>query len=220
MNKIILCHGSRGGIDGFIRPRSLARCDFGEGFHMGTDPDLAKALVANDEAPYFYKMELDLTRLPEDRILRLDGMEWAYFVLFNRGRLDSVKGSDLYRNCSMLAFGKDVMIGPATDGAVNAAINCFLHGEITDKTLLECVQGFDHGLQYTAKTAAACACINILEEKELSEKELEDAVQRSVQRRKEGIRLLEKIQRSNQREGKYFDEMLQERSKRDNESFP
>lgn len=218
--KINLYHGSRGGIDGFIQPKSLARCDFGEGFHMGTDPDQAKALIANEEAPYFYKLELDLTRLPEDRILWLDGMEWAYFVLFNRGRLDSVKGSDLYRNCSMLAFGKDIIIGPAADGAVNAAINCFLHGEITDKTLLECVQGYDHGLQYTAKTAEACACISILEEIELCEKELEDAMQHFVQRRKEGIELLEKIRRRNQREGKYFDEMLQERSKRDKESFP
>ena len=92
MNKQILYHGSRGGIEGVIRPRSLVHCDFGTGFHMGTDPEQAKTLVSNDEAPYFYKLELDLTRLPEERILRLDGLEWAYFVLFNRGRLDRVKG--------------------------------------------------------------------------------------------------------------------------------
>lgn len=220
MDKQILYHGSRGGIEGVIRPRSLVRCDFGTGFHMGTDPERAKTLVSNDEAPYFYKLELNLTRLPEERILRLDGLEWAYFVLFNRGRLDNVKGSDLYRNCSLLALGKDLIIGPAADGAMNTAMHRFLHGEITDRTLLECIQSLDCGLQYTAKTAAACASISILEEKELRVKELDDAVERSEQRRREGVKLIDEIQRRNRHEGKYFDEILQEQSRGDRRSFP
>lgn len=220
MNKQILYHGSRGGIEGVIRPRSLVHCDFGTGFHMGTDPEQAKTLVSNDEAPYFYKLELDLTRLPEERILRLDGLEWAYFVLFNRGRLDRVKGSDLYRNCSLLALGKDLIAGPSADGAKGVALHRYVHGEITDKTLLECIQRLDCGLQYTAKTAAACDCISILEEKELCVKELDDAVERSEQRRREGVKLINEIHRRDQHEGKYFDEILQEQSKGDHRSLP
>ena len=220
MNKQILYHGSRGGIEGVIRPRSLGRCDFGTGPHMGTDPEQAKTLVSNDEAPYFYKLELDLTRLPEERILRLDGLVWAYFVLFNRGRLDSVKGSDLYRNCSLLALGKDLIAGPAADGAKGVAIHRYVHGEITDKALLECIQSLDCGLQYTARTAVACDCISILEEKELRVNELDDAVRRSDQRRREGVALIDEIQRREQHEGKYFDEMLQELNERNTRSFP
>ena len=35
MEDVILYHGSRGGIQGKIRPCSRLRCDFGKGFYMG-----------------------------------------------------------------------------------------------------------------------------------------------------------------------------------------
>lgn len=210
MNKVILYHGSRGGIDGEIQPKSRARCDFGEGFYMGTNPDQAKTLVSNDQEPYFYKVELDLTALPEDRILRLDGMDWAYFVLFNRGRLDSVKKSTLYKNCARLASGKDIIIGPIADDAMNEVMTRFIHGEITDRAFLECIRGLDYGIQYVAKTAAACGCVTVLEEKELYGKELDDAVALSGIRRREGKELADAMQRRFRREGRYFDEILQD----------
>lgn len=37
MEDLILYHGSRGGIQGPIAPKSRSRCDFGfQGFYMGT----------------------------------------------------------------------------------------------------------------------------------------------------------------------------------------
>ena len=215
MNKVILYHGSRGGIDGAIQPKSRARCDFGVGFYMGTNPDQAKTLVSHDQAPYFYKLELDLTKLPEDRILRLDGMEWAYYVLYNRGRLDSVKKSALYKNCTKLASGKDIIVGPIADDAMNEVMTRFIHGEITDKAFLECIRGLDYGIQYVAKTEAACGCVTILEEKELYGKELDDAVLLSGIRRKEGKEIADAMQLKYRREGKYFDEILQDLRQKD-----
>ena len=38
---------------------------------MGTNADQAKTLVSNDQAPFFYKLELNLAGIPENRILRL-----------------------------------------------------------------------------------------------------------------------------------------------------
>lgn len=210
MDKIILYHGSRGGIVGAIAPTSRARCDFGEGFYMGTNADQAKTLVSNDQAPFFYKLELNLAAIPENRILRLDGMDWAYFVLYNRGRLDSVRNSTIYKNCRALASGKDIMIGPIADDAMNEVMNRFIHGEITDKAFLECIRGLDFGIQYVAKTELACNCVTILEEKELYGKELDDAALLSQNRRREGKEIADSMQRRYRREGKYFDEILQE----------
>ena len=42
MKDKILFHGSRGGIDGNIKPISRVRCDFGKGFYMGEDSNQAK----------------------------------------------------------------------------------------------------------------------------------------------------------------------------------
>lgn len=210
MEKIILYHGSRGGIVGKIEPKSRLRCDFGAGFYMGTNPDQAKTLVSNDQAPYFYKLELDLSEFPADHILRLDGMEWAYFVLYNRGRLDSVKKSALYERCTRLASGKDIIIGPIADDAMNEVMNRFIHGDITDKAFMECIRGLDYGIQYVAKTEAACGCVVVLEEKELYGKELDEAALLAEKRRKDGRALADAMQRRYRREGRYFDEILQE----------
>lgn len=210
MDKIILYHGSRGGIVGAIAPTSRARCDFGAGFYMGTNPDQAKTLVSNDQAPYFYKLELDLSGLSTDRVLRLDGMEWAYFVLYNRGRLDSVKKSALYKQCAQLASYKDIIIGPIADDAMNEVMSRFIHGDVTDKAFLECIRGLDYGIQYVAKTEAACGCVTILEEKEIYGKELDDAALLAEKRRKEGRDLADVMQRRYRREGRFFDEILQE----------
>lgn len=51
MEDIILYHGSRGGIDGLIRPISRVRCDFGQGFYMGESEEQAKGLIVEDSVP-------------------------------------------------------------------------------------------------------------------------------------------------------------------------
>lgn len=207
---MILYHGSRGGIVGEIKPQSRIRCDFGAGFYMGTNPDQAKSLVANDQAPYFYTLDLDLEPYSSDRVLRLFDMDWAYFVLFNRGRLDSVKGSPLYNKCAHLADGKDFIIGAIADDAMNEAMNRFIRGDITDKAFLESIRGLNYGVQYVAKTEIACSSITILKETELFGKELTDALSLLNERRIKGGQIARKMQRKYRREGKYFDELLAE----------
>ena len=93
-NICILYHGSRGGISGDIKPISRIHCDFGKGFYMGTNQNQVKSLVSNDPNPYYYRLELNIDCLDKDRVLQLTDMDWAYFVLFNRGKLKSVKDSD------------------------------------------------------------------------------------------------------------------------------
>ena len=205
-----LYHGSRGGIKGTIKPVSRERCDFGPGFYMGTNPDQAKSLVANDPAPFFYRLHLDLLRIPESRRLELKDMDWAYFVLYNRGRLESAAGSGFYQKYQHLGDDKDIIIGPIADDAMNESMNRFLNNQITDKAFLESIRAINYGIQYVAKTAEACSHISILSETKLYGKELEDSILLSDRRRKEGRRIADQMQLKFRREGKYFDELLQE----------
>ena len=208
MDSITLYHGSRGGIVGDIKPISRERCDFGRGFYMGTNPDQAKSLVAHDQAPYFYKINLDLKNISEDRVLTLSGMDWAYYILYNRDRLNSIKGSELYSRIKHIGDGKDIIIGPIADDAMNESMKKFVNGEITDKAFLESIKVINYGVQYVAKTEEACKHINILSEKELYGKELTDALILSERRLKEGTVKANEMQRKYRREGKYLDEII------------
>lgn len=214
MEPIVLYHGSRGGIIGNIKPESRIRCDFGCGFHMGTNVRQAMALVANDPLPYLYKLKLHLYKIPEGRILKINDMQWAYFVLYNRGKLEAIKGSKLYKQCRLLSIGKDLIVGPIADDAMNASIGLFIRGRITDKAFLESIRAIKYGTQYVAKSAAACSCIEIISEKELYGKELDDALHLSDSLRKEGVLIASEIQRKYRREGKFFDEIINDIQKR------
>lgn len=206
----ILYHGSRGGIDGDIKPISRDRCDFGRGFYMGTNSNQAKTLVANDSAPFFYQLEMDLNKICKDKILELKDMDWAFFVLYNRRRMESVKNTEFYKKYKHMADGKDIIIGPIADDAMNETMHKFMDSQITDKAFLESIRVLNFGNQYVAKTDYSCSCIKILTERELYGKELSDAVVIQINQRKQGTQMAEEIQRKYRREGRYFDEIIDE----------
>ncbi len=205
-----LYHGSRGGIVGDIEPISRERCDFGKAFYMGTNPSQAKSLVSNDSDPYFYEVQFNLPKIKRENILELKDMEWAYFVLYNRGRLNSIKGTDFYNNIKNLGKNKDVIIGPIADDAMNETMKKFVKGEITDKAFLESIRAIDYGIQYAAKTEYACSLVKTISDRELYGKELADAKIESDVKRAQGVYKASEIQRKYRREGKYLDEILQE----------
>ncbi len=205
-----LYHGSRGGIVGGIKPESRTRCDFGRGFYMGTNPEQSKALVANDQSPYFYNLYVDFEAIKKENILFLNDMDWAYFVLYNRGKLNAVKNTEFYDKLLHLGDNMDVITGPIADDAMNETMNRFIRSQITDKAFLESIRALDYGVQYVAKTEFACSRIKIISERELCGKELSDAERLSAFRRKEGRVAADEIQKKYRREGRYFDEILTE----------
>ncbi len=208
MSALTLYHGSRGGLRGPIRPVSRSRSDFGKGFYLGTRKEQAITLVANDPDPYYYEIGLDIEGIPEDRILVLNDMDWAFFVLYNRGRLDEIKGTDLYNINMHLADNKDLIIGPIADDAMNEAMDRFIHGLITDKAFVESIRGLDFGTQYVIKTEAACSHIEILQERKLAGQERQRAILISEERRRQGRSVADKMQELYRREGNYLDEIL------------
>ena len=167
MKDLVLYHGSRGGISGSIKTISRERCDFGKGFYMGTNPEQAISLVSGDQAPYFYKLSLALSSVSPFRVAYLNNMDWAYYVLYNREKLENIKGSSFYNKIANLGKDKDFIVGPIADDAMNESMKRFVNNQITDKAFLESIRAIDYGVQYVAKTDFACSKIHIIDERVL-----------------------------------------------------
>lgn len=59
-NEIVtLYHGSKSGIKGNIAPISRNRCDFGQGFYMGTDRTQPLTLICNYENAKLYTLKIE-----------------------------------------------------------------------------------------------------------------------------------------------------------------
>ena len=203
-----LYHGSKSGIAGPIRPMSRDRCDFGRGFYMGTDELQPLTLVCGYGAPHIYTLELNLDGL---NVLHLQpNLEWALFVAYNRGRLEGARGTDLYERCAHLADGKDVIAGKIANDRMFVVLDRFFDGLITDCALVECLGALNIGDQYVAKTAAACERVTIVDDRLISASEQEAYAELSEGNRRLGVSLAERICRECRREGRFFDEILEE----------
>lgn len=211
---IQLFHGSRGGIIGDIEPISRPYCDFGAGFYMGTNPDQAKTLVYNDSSPVFYELSFNISQIDSNKILQLEGMDWAYFVLYCRGKLEEIKNSQLYAKCKSQELNKDLIIGPIADDAMNDTMKRFIDNTITDKAFFECIRALNYGTQYVCKSKLACSCVEIIEEKPIKGQELQIADALAKKRRTEGVVAAREIQALYRREGKFLEEILNEESRK------
>ncbi len=208
MKDIILYHGSRGGLQGIIKPMSRVHCDFGQGFYMGESSKQAQGMIAETEMPVFYKLRFRLSEIPEERILMLGSEEWLHVVMANRRRSEEFNALALAKQTLQKLKDYDVIIGPIADDRMNEAMQRFSDYGLTDKGLIACLASVDYGNQYVARTAFACGKIDILESKILKGKELADVRQYAEQKRSESRNVVNAMARKYQREGLYLNEII------------
>ena len=204
----VLFHGSKSGIEGDVMPISRSQCDFGKGFYMGTEVVQPLTLICNYKTPILYfvainKVDLDILELPTD-------ISWAFVVAYNRGRLERVKEKNLYRQYAELLQGRDLIIGDIADDRMFYVLDNFFEGNITDKGLVECLSTLQLGKQYVAVSSKACREVKILKEYALSELELMALKDISEKNRQSGIERANEICKQYRREGKFFDELLED----------
>ena len=202
-----LYHGSRSGIVGKITPCSRSFCEFGSGFYMGDRPEQPLTLICAEQAPVFYEIELDMDGL---RCLKLDGLAWALFIACKRRRMDHMMNTGFYRSLVQLDAGCDLVIGKIADDRMFIVLDRFFQGEITDTALLQCLTALELGTQYVAVSQKACDQVKILSEHRLGEEEKVKLQQVSNENRAKGKTLADDICRAHRRDGRYFDELLEE----------
>lgn len=211
--KIILYHGSRGGIEGSIEPISRSRCDFGKGFYMGTNPEQVKGLVVEDAAPVFYTVEFDFSKIHPKNILILDGQDWLYTVLAFRKRSEEFSSLRMAEEYMEKAMAHDVVIGAIADDRMNDAVWEYSNYALTDKGLAACLSFIDYGYQIAAKTENACKAIRIVSSRDIFGKEADDIRRYTEQRRIMSCNAVTEMKKKYQRDGVYLNEIIdQERN--------
>ncbi len=206
--RILLYHGSKSGIDGDIAPKSREMCDFGKGFYMGTEPGQPLTLICDFEKSKFYVVSIDTRELNSIEI-KAD-LDWAMLVAFHRGRMDKIKGTAFYDKYSQIDAGKDLVIGSIANDRMFYVLDNFFLGNITDAALVNSLSALKLGKQYVATNEKACAKVRIEKEIPLSMLERRFLQDESEVNRQKGITLANDICKNYRREGKFFDEILDE----------
>ena len=200
-------HGSRGGLQGAIRPVSDCSADFGSGFYMGDEITQPQTLICEAETPVLYTLDLNLDGL---KVMRFEpNVDWALFVAFNRGKLEAYRNMSFYQRFRRMRDEADVIFGKIANDKMFTVLNQFFNGLIGITALVKAMAAVNIGNQYCAKTAKACAQISIVDEKRFSAHECELLKDRCFRQRAHGASEAERICKVNRREGESFDEILE-----------
>jgi transcriptional regulator with XRE-family HTH domain len=205
-DRIILYHGSKSGIEGRIAPISREKCDFGAGFYMGTEPAQPLTLICDFEKSKFYIVsilvkDLETLEVPAD-------LDWSMIVAYNRGKMEKIKGTDLYEKYCHLCEKKDVIIGSIANDRMFYVLDSFFMGNITDLALIKSLSALQLGKQYVAVTQKGCDAVRIEKEVVLSYLERRFLQDVSEENRAKGIKTANDICKNYRREGEFFDEIM------------
>ena len=206
--RTLLYHGSKSGIVGDIAPKSREMCDFGKGFYMGTEPGQPLTLICDFEKSKFYIVSIDTRELNSVEI-KAD-LDWAMLVAYHRGRMEQIKGTEFYSRYSQLDAGKDLVIGSIANDRMFYVLDNFFTGGITDMALVNSLSALKLGKQYVATTEKACAAVRVEKELPISMMERRFLQDESEANRVRGITLANDICKNYRREGKFYDEILDE----------
>ena len=93
---------------------------------MGTERMQPLTLICNYPEGRLYTLQADLTGL---KILDVEvGLDWALLIAFNRGKLESVKGSRIYQQYGSIATGCDMVIGYIANDRMFVVLDRFFNG--------------------------------------------------------------------------------------------
>ena len=207
-NRILLYHGYKSGIVGGIEPKSRKQCDFGKGFYMGTDPNQPLTLICDYEESKFYIVSICADALKSLEVNT--DIDWAMLVAYNRGKMEKIKDTDLYNKYRDMMTDKDLIIGSIANDRMFYVIDNFFVGNVTDVALVNSLSALQLGRQYVTVSQNGCDAVRI--EKEIPLSYLERLVIKEVadENRAKGISLANDICKNYRREGKFFDEILDE----------
>ena len=208
VNRVLLYHGSKSGIEGVIEPKSRKQCDFGKGFYMGTDPSQALTLICDYEKSKFYIVSVDMNELTHIEIPA--NVDWAMLVAYHRGKMEKIINTPFYNKYRDMTSNKDLIIGNIANDRMFFVIDNFFVGNVTDAALINSLSALQLGKQYVAVSQKGCDAVRIEAEVELSYLERLFIKEVAEENRSRGISLANDICKNYRREGMYFDEILDE----------
>ncbi len=131
-------------------------------------------------------------------------------VAYNRGKMEKIKDTDLYNKYRDMMKDKDLIIGSIANDRMFYVIDNFFIGNITDFALVNSLSALKLGRQYVTVSQKGCDAVRI--ESEIPLSYIEKLAMKDVadENRAKGISLANDICKKYRREGKFFDEILDE----------
>lgn len=203
---LALYHGSKTGIRGKVVHDycdSDPDGDFGKGFYLGSSRDQAASLVFENPSSVLYTFEVDFR--PLDCVI-LEKNAWLYYICWNRGWICGKAEECLSRIFSPLSE-MDVIIGEIADDRMQKAVSEFVKDRITDAALSMCMKSAKLGVQYVLKTKKACDNIRLVKKSTPTFEERKRILNRTTQRWRENMEILERTRKAQMRSGMYFFEI-------------
>lgn len=173
---------------------------------MGTNPEQPLTLVCDFDDSKFYAVSM---KMDEVQILNVEpNIEWAMLVAYHRGKMEKIKGTAFYQKYQNISVNKDVIVGSIANDRMFYVLDNFFLGNITDVALVNSLSALQLGQQYVAVTQKGCDAVKI--EKEISLSLLERRCLQEIgeENRAKGISMANEICKNYRREGRFYDEIL------------
>ena len=124
--------------------------------------------------------------------------------------MEKIKDTSFYNKYRSMAEKKDLIIGSIANDRMFFVIDNFFVGTITDAALVNSLSALQLGRQYVAVSQKACDAVRIEKEITISHLERLFLQEVSAENRIKGVSLANDICKNYRREGKFFDEILDE----------
>lgn len=124
--------------------------------------------------------------------------------------MEKISGEPFYNRYRDMIAGKDLIVGSIANDRMFYVIDNFFIGNVTDAALIHSLSALQLGKQYVAVSQRGCDAVRIESEVNLSY--IERLYMKGVaeENRAKGISLANDICKKYRREGKFFDEILDE----------
>ena len=158
------------------------------------------------EKSRFYIVSIKLNGLAKLEIPA--DLEWAMIIAYNRGKMESIKGTDVYEKYRHICENKDILIGSIPNDRMFFVLDNFFQGNITNLSLIKSLSALQPGRQYVAVTQQGCDAVRIEKEIPISYLEGKFLQDISEENRTKGISMANDICRNYRRERLFFDEIM------------
>ena len=211
-NNVIVFHGAKKKIIGDLDfNHSKKDNDFGKGVYFGENLDQAGSFISSYEGSHIYVYSFNTLGLKGLRFKV--SPEWMLTVAYYRGLINDYSDNKLVIDLVKKIEECDYIIAPIADNKMYDIISEYVNGMITDKQCSHALSATDLDNQYVIKSSKALKQLYLLRECYISESERNeyDHFKRMISDLGASKVRMALIEYKNQ--GKYIDEVLNERTK-------
>ena len=205
--KLIVYHGSDKIIDKPAHNGGRKFSDFGLGFYITTNIEMAKSLASRkkEKGSYVNKYMLNTEGL-NSLTFDLD-INWILFIAFNRGLILNNEIKKILDEKYAGINDYDVIIGPTADDRMFDTLNLFFSNSITLTHCLQALNSMDLDVQYNVRSDKGINAMSFTNHIELDNIEKDYYSNEIREKKKIMNNKMTFIRQKYGKSGKYFDEL-------------